>query len=1254
MLRPAIQHLAIAASTFLFTLAVSNSAVAALDLASSPPGTVEPYVAPNVIISIDDSGSMRREIGSTDNGSSRIKLPQSSDGSWNPKAQRINILKYALQSVFDPNFNPSGDPTRDSSDKGNRFYDPEIVGDNKIRLAWQAMWNAGKSDGVGPAIGYTFPGYGSTTYYSKAGASSVDGNGKKTAQFGINSMQYLGVTNSRSKTHRDEFLDFVRNLEPDVGTPSHKMMEMADNYMRQPLSENGPWASKPGKQGPPYLACRRNYHIFLTDGRWNGQATGGSQDNATNHKLPDGTVYGGNTAEQQKTALYRDKTSNTLSDWAFKSWAEPLQTTGLHKSTDKPLTDYVKATEPDTVYRHAPSTESFGTDFDGNQATLDRYWNPKYDPATWPHMNTFTIGFSYEATTWEGFQKTSGWGANKSCIRSKDSICPPSKTVPFGYDGSFPDLVTGAVSWPNLRPGDRDTYRGAGDRRSLDLWHAALNSRGAFYAVDSADDLEKAFRDILQKINVASEPQKTSTATSGFNVSRGNVAMYTGSYDPEKSWKGAVAAIPIKKPCPDDPDENADCPDDPVSGWEGKTTADRLDALSDTEIANRLVLSWNSNATEPGTGGVPFRWNALSDTQKANLGKQNASKPADDGNNIVNYIRGDRSLEGKEPSNYPDSTPFRERKSRQGDIVHSVVWYTGAPAGLLGQAGYSGFSKAFKEREPMLYVGGNDGMLHGFSAKDGTEKIAYVPQGVIAKLPLLTAPSYNNKHRYFVDGSPMTADVDIRANPESDPDWRTLLVGTLGAGGQGYFILDVTDPSAFSESQAASLVRLDRTFDTETARIKCDDLTEQELRICEENKDIGYITAQPVTSDIDPMRSTQVTRMNNDRWAVVMGNGYNSLNGDAVLLIQYLDGGQELVRIKTNSGPDDNGLSAPRLVDINGDGRVDVAYAGDNLGNMWKFDLTSKDPDEWEVAFGGDQLFTAQGPAQGSPNREKIQPITAAPSVRVNDRRMNIGTEEEPIYTRIGGLMVAFGTGRNVTETDPENIDVQTLYSVLDNTRYELDTEEQRLKIHPGQACNDDESTCVPVPEPQSLGSFSSANLVGRSINEFAGGDAGTIQATIELDEAAWASHNGWYMDFPSVGERLLKPMQFFDNSNLLAVYSQVPAKGSDIDPNIESCESISVDKERQWLTLINIVDGKSPSLPIFVSPAYELPPGDPPTNGGPPRISIEPGPHTLIRDSSADEGDPCRNLDVDAENNSIPMFCLPSRSFRPIWRQVQ
>ena len=73
----------------------------ALNLAEAPPGTVEPYVRPNVIISVDDSGSMDWQVTNTNTGSATITTPNA-DGSWPTNAKRINILKYALTSIFDP------------------------------------------------------------------------------------------------------------------------------------------------------------------------------------------------------------------------------------------------------------------------------------------------------------------------------------------------------------------------------------------------------------------------------------------------------------------------------------------------------------------------------------------------------------------------------------------------------------------------------------------------------------------------------------------------------------------------------------------------------------------------------------------------------------------------------------------------------------------------------------------------------------------------------------------------------------------------------------------------------------------------------------------------------------------------------------------------------------------------------------------------------------------------------------------------
>lgn len=1146
----------------------------ALDLVQSPPGTQEPYVAPNVILSLDDSGSM--------------------------KGSRATTLKNAVIDVFS---------------------DTSLLPDGKIRLAWQSMNNSNEA---------------LTTLDANAARSTASSR----------SQNLMSVLN---ETHRQNLISYMeRKYVASGSTPTHLMSARADEYMRAPLNKNGPWASKPGQDNPEYLGCRRNYHILLTDGGWNKspQPLNPRNYDGTAQTLPDGTFY---STTSPQTQLYRDSDGDkeregfsTIADWAFYSWANPLKTSGLTGSV-----------QPSPEYRKAPATETFTKKGTNTTATLERFWNPRYDPATWPHMVTFTIGFSGDAIPKINFN---GQGNKVSNITS------PSSMLPYGYDGDFVNYVNGTYRWRAYGGSAGGPPSTSGNKpvadRGHDMWHAALNGRGQFYAVEKGEDLKKAFQQIIGTINTDTKPDMASTATSGANNTRNDVGKFTGGYEPGNAWKGFVKAETVQK--------EGSSGDRLVPAWGGKTTADHLDSI--TDLSKRLILTWSDvwDSTKY-KGGTAFRWSNdetyLSTAQKAMLGLTpgNGVAVGSNGQNILNYIRGERSLEGSSTSGYTNAKPFRARKSRQGDIVNSVIWYTGQPSSTYALNGYAAFSKT--ARTPMLYVGGNDGMLHGFSAADGSEKLAYVPRGVIPTLNKLAAPAFDEKHQYFVDGSPITGDVDLGTGTISDngsasPDWRTMLVGTLGNGGKGYFVLDVTKPGDFKAANAQDLVKLDRTRGATEAAPDCSAMTNTtEKALCnktvEEDKDIGHITAAPVLDPNNPMRTTQITRMNDNRWAVVMGNGYNSTNRRPVLLIQYLDS-NELVRIPaTNDQPGtgnaaDNGLASPRLVDLNGDGRPDIAYAGDNLGNLWKFDLTSHNPSDWKVAFDSKPLFTAKGPASlGNSSREQIQPITVAPTVRANDRTKTLGTGANAKTVKVGGMMVAFGTGRNITQTDTNNVAVQTLYSVLDNTRYNIVTTPKgpRLQVHPGDGSNCiNQASCIPPPQALGTG-ITAAGLIEQKITEITLANSGTGTGfesfgSISQNTLDWTQKNGWYMDLPAVGERLLKNMEFYDGSNILAIYSQVPAKGSNVDVNVESCESTSVDEERQYRTFINIMDGAPPSIQLMnITQAYSIS-----------RHQVAKGSHTLITSKK-------QNLDIsssagDADPEKLRL--VPEQSLRPSWRQLR
>ncbi|ACM33974.1 pilus assembly protein [[Acidovorax] ebreus] len=1175
----------------------------ALDFAQAPPGTVEPYVAPNVILSLDDSGSMN---------TADMTLPGVLRDPSRPYCNRTGGCSGG--NAYNPWVTAPQTLTRTkvlADALKDTFSDTALLPNGKIRMAWQSMNNSTTGSGL--------------TLSDLGTAAATNGTSH-------NMMRVLDAT------HRANFIAYANKYSASGNTPTHRMVQRADDYMRATPHQNGPWADVPGtkladaKNDNKPLGCRRNYHILLTDGGWNQyvqSTTPLNYDNRTSPDLPNGKPY---TATAQ-TRLYRDSEDfTTIADWAFQSWANPL----------RPATDLHGKVSPLPEYDNAPASETITNRVTKTTATLEKFWNPKYDPADWAHMVTFTIGFSTDALP----QKNYSLNKDGTSVTDQGAITAPTTLLPYGDDGNLADYANGTYTWRAYGGSSTGTTVTSTRDRGHDMWHAALNGRGRFYAVEKGEDLKEAFRQIVRTINAETEPDRGSTATSGSNASQNDVGIFTASYVPKEGWRGAVSSETFKS------DDGTT-----VQAWDGKTTADKLDDTA-FNVTNRLVLTWNDDIPSGSTaevGGRPFKWTSgntnLSADQKVLLtatgtnGGPSGTAGAD-GNNRVNYLRGVRDLECPDAGCTTDK-PFRKRWSRQGSIINSEVWYLGAPTSNYALEGYTAFTRTWAKREPMLYVGGNDGMLHGFTAADGTERIAYVPRGVMRDLPKLTNPTFNNNHQYFVDGSPMTGDV-------FDSEWKTLLIGTLGAGGRGYFVLDVTNPgktdgtgsSNFTETNANSLVVMDKTLPASTTTASNDDVD-----------DLGHIFAKPVMDDANPQRTTQIVRMNDNRWAAVMGNGYNSANGRPVLLIQYLDGAKELLRIPALTTDTDNGLSAPRLVDISGDGRPDVVYAGDLKGNLWKFLINTEDASQWGVATwegkaAGTPLFTANRGTGHSANTNSStrQSITAAPSARVNDRTKTTGTGTSAVTGAVGGMMVAFGTGRNVTKLDQAELQQQTLYSVLDNTRYEREMTGTAPNEKPTgrvKVCATTTGVCAKLVKSSDdlPHAVAQSDLVQSTIPDTAAQTRdGRSFWKLNASTLNWADKKGWFMDFPLTRERLLKPMQFYDGSNLLMVPTQIPAKGSRLDPAIESCEGGAVDKESQYVTFINIMDGQAPRVPIIDGPnglaRYGMPPGA--------LTMIVKGNRIHMRGRQPKQGGTGSDL-VEEK-----MRRMPEMSLRPNWRQLK
>ena len=239
--------------------------------------------------------------------------------------------------------------------------------------------------------------------------------------------------------------------------------------------------------------------------------------------------------------------------------------------------------------------------------------------------------------------------------------------------------------------------------------------------------LERAFA------NIVTDSQFTSFAANSTSLQTVEY-IYQAKFD-SSDWRGSVEAFKVLE----------DMQIDPKPLWNAGTL------LNEKPADERTVITFNNTSKK----GVKFRWPAnpsspgTSDIPKALVDSLNRSpvgtKPVDNkGSQRLNWLRGDPSLEGD------SSTNFRMRTiSRLGDIVNSSPAYVGPPNSPIRDSDYDEFRlrTGIKDRLTMIYAGANDGMLHGFDAATGVEKLAYIPAKVHLNLSALTSSSYVHQYR---------------------------------------------------------------------------------------------------------------------------------------------------------------------------------------------------------------------------------------------------------------------------------------------------------------------------------------------------------------------------------------------------------------------------------------------------------------------------------------------------------------------------
>ena len=497
--------------------------------------------------------------------------------------------------------------------------------------------------------------------------------------------------------------------------------------------------------------------------------------------------------------------------------------------------------------------------------------------------------------------------------------------------------------------------------------------------------------------------------------------------------------------------------------------------LDDTAPGSRnIYVGFNSSATTPVFDSSAFTWAAVDTSVKSAL--YTSPETADvQGQNRLNYLRGDRTLEAGGTA----GGTFRKRGSKLGDIVNSGIAYVAGPTQTISDSSYASFYSSNSGRVPALYVGANDGMLHAFNATTGAELFAYIPSWVVPNLMALTSTTYS--HRSYVDGTPVVNEANLGSSTSAD--WRTVLVGGSGGGGQGVYALDVTDPTAFATSSGNSKILWEFTdkHDVDMGNVIG---TPQILKL--------NIAAGSATPDY---RYFAVVASGVNNQAVTTEDTRNSLTGQPALFFLRLDKAKSAAwelgvnyykvnfPVITTDGSLPSGL-ANFTVRSGIAGEVTYLYAGDLQGNLWKLDFRTTSADAWSLdnlSFFKNSgtaipMFVATDGAT-TPNR---QPITMAPALSFGPNR---------------GIIVSFGTGRYLSAADNSApFKVQSMYSVFDNNSATPD------------------STSSPTAAISGRGRLQAGTVTSTSIavSGFAWGRPAADNDT--------SSRAGWYFDFYQSG----------------------------------------------------------------------------------------------------------------------------------------
>ena len=753
---------------------------------------------------------------------------------------------------------------------------------------------------------------------NKSAESVVDGASTSIVERGVRRFE---------GEDRSAFFTWLSQRTAKGGTPLMHSLQTVNKYFER-RDYTGPWATTPGKPtGEQHLACRRSYHILMTDGQYtfyddSPEHYTTESDSTPGEEIVDhrpGSSQGKiHSTYQYKPVLpFMSSTRGTLADYAMDAWKRDLR----------------------------PDLKNLVNPYDGN-------------PSFWQNVTTYTLGFGVEGN------------------------------IP--YPDGLKGIMDGTREWPSrVEPESPSSVD--------DLWHAAINGHGKYVNVRNSSGFLTEMAGILA--DISSRTGSTSGVAVASRALQANNQKFVPSFK-TKDWTGDLTAYAVD-----------------AAGNQGARQWSVLDYLP-KPIDRRMYVGTGSRS---GAASSAFYWDTMSqDAKKALVG--GAGKGEGDGSKLVMYLRGDRTESGK---------AFREQLQSAviGHIINSQPVYIGAPVDRgyrylpatfgstpSGAKSYTAYVAQKVARScstalqggaanvcgpTMVFVGSNEGFLHGFNAnpdpaKDGGREIfAFAPYASLSQLGASSRSGF--KARFMMDGPLIERDAYWGGK------WRNVVVGTTGAGPKAMFAMDVTNTD-FNGLKDSVLW----------------EMSDANQAVQAHGDAIGHVLQEP-----------EVGVLADGRWVVVTGNGYESRSRRAQLLVIELSTGNVLARLDTGVGSNaqPNGLGGVTLV-RDGNQVITAAYAGDLRGNLWKFDLASTTVSDWKVSYGQKPMFTT----------DDERPITAPPT-----------TVTHPL----GGVMVLVGTGKLFEVGDNKRPDtargqvlpIESIYGLWDYTRLVSDEKGKRAWV---------------------------------------------------------------------------------------------------------------------------------------------------------------------------------------------------------------